>query len=121
LIKNYGGAWIVIAINVCMTFFFVASIYSSNVLLAWSDKSPEVQFEKFDRFTIIAFSTGAATGIFVFFRALILVLGAYRSSRILQREMLNKVLSAPINLYYDVTPIGQILNRFSKDLDVLDS
>lgn len=35
--------------------------------------------------------------------------------------MLNKVLCAPINLYYDVTPIGQILNRFSKDLNVMDS
>lgn len=34
--------------------------------------------------------------------------------------MLHKVLQAPINLYYDVTPIGQILNRFSKDLDVID-
>jgi ABC-type multidrug transport system fused ATPase/permease subunit len=39
----------------------------------------------------------------------------------LHNELLNKVLRAPINLYYDVTPIGQILNRFSKDLMILDS
>jgi ABC-type multidrug transport system fused ATPase/permease subunit len=30
--------------------------------------------------------------------------------------MLNKVFNAPINLYFDVTPIGRILNKFSKDL-----
>lgn len=47
--------------------------------------------------------------------------GAYRASKILHREMLHKVLCAPINKFYDITPIGQILNRFSKDLDVLDS
>jgi ABC-type multidrug transport system fused ATPase/permease subunit len=30
--------------------------------------------------------------------------------------MLRKVFNAPINLYFDVTPIGRILNKFSKDL-----
>jgi len=30
--------------------------------------------------------------------------------------MLKKVLNAPIDLYFDVTPIGRILNKFSKDL-----
>jgi ABC-type multidrug transport system fused ATPase/permease subunit len=31
------------------------------------------------------------------------------------------VLSAPINRYFDVTPVGRILNRFSNDLDQMDS
>ena len=35
--------------------------------------------------------------------------------------MLAKVMNAPINLYFDVTPIGRILNRFSKDLNVLET
>jgi ABC-type multidrug transport system fused ATPase/permease subunit len=30
-------------------------------------------------------------------------------------------MQAPINLFFDVTPIGKILNRFSKDLQVLDN
>lgn len=34
--------------------------------------------------------------------------------------MISKVLNAPINLFFDVTPTGTILNRFSKDLTVLD-
>ena len=35
--------------------------------------------------------------------------------------MIYRVMRAPINLFFDVTPIGRILNRFSKDLSVLDS
>ena len=30
--------------------------------------------------------------------------------------MIKNVMRAPINLYYDTTPIGQIQNRFSRDL-----
>ena len=30
------------------------------------------------------------------------------------------MLRAPINLFFDVTPVGKILNRFSKDLSVID-
>ena len=34
--------------------------------------------------------------------------------------MLAKVFNAPINLYFDVTPIGRILNKFSKDLSGIE-
>lgn len=34
--------------------------------------------------------------------------------------MFLKVLNAPINLFFDVTPIGKILNRFSKDISTID-
>jgi len=50
-----------------------------------------------------------------------LIIGNLRAVSILHNKMLNKVLSAPINLFYDVTPIGKILNRFSKDLNVIDT
>jgi len=35
--------------------------------------------------------------------------------------MIHHVLRAPVNLYFDTTPIGRILNRFSKDLQELES
>ena len=44
-----------------------------------------------------------------------------RASRFVHNKMLTKILKAPINLFYDVTPTGLILNRFSTDLDVLDN
>jgi len=35
--------------------------------------------------------------------------------------MIERVLHAPVNLYFDVTPIGRILNKFSKDLNGLET
>ncbi|KAI9982474.1 hypothetical protein PInf_008418 [Phytophthora infestans] len=36
-------------------------------------------------------------------------------------KYLRKVLAAPIPTFFDVTPIGRILNRFSRDLDEVDN
>jgi ATP-binding cassette subfamily C (CFTR/MRP) protein 4 len=35
--------------------------------------------------------------------------------------MVTAVLGAPINNYYDITPIGVSLNRFSRDLGILEN
>lgn len=34
--------------------------------------------------------------------------------------MIKSVFNAPINLYFDTTPVGRILNRFSKDLMTIE-
>lgn len=46
---------------------------------------------------------------------------ALLSSKQIHLSILKGVFDAPINLYFDVTPLGRILNRFSRDLDSLDS
>lgn len=35
--------------------------------------------------------------------------------------MINRVLQAPVNLYFDTTPIGRIINKFSKDLNQVEA
>jgi len=35
--------------------------------------------------------------------------------------MFVKTLNAPVNLYFDKTPSGRILNKFSKDIDKIDN
>jgi ABC-type multidrug transport system fused ATPase/permease subunit len=66
---------------------------------------------------------GAIAGAFVmgvFLRACVFLFAAMRSSRALHQRVLDKVLGAPINLFFDVTQTGSILNRFSGDLDKVD-
>lgn len=54
-------------------------------------------------------------------RGLILMEACVRSSKNLHDELFRRVLRAPVNLFFDVTPTGRILNRFSNDLDQVDS
>ncbi|EQC32274.1 hypothetical protein SDRG_10022 [Saprolegnia diclina VS20] len=63
------------------------------------------------------------------FVAILLVLGrsfyvlsiVLKSSKSLHQRLFTKVLGAPVNTFFDLTPVGRILNRFSSDLDQVDS
>lgn len=61
------------------------------------------------------------TTILVMFRSYSFIQSCIQASRSLHAVILRAVLWAPINTYFDVTPVGRILNRFSKDLDSMDS
>ncbi|KAG6603009.1 ATP-binding Cassette (ABC) Superfamily [Phytophthora cinnamomi] len=54
-------------------------------------------------------------------RALFLTESCVKTSKNLHNELFRRVLAAPVNRYFDVTPVGRVLNRFSNDLDQLDS
>lgn len=47
-------------------------------------------------------------------------LGCLRSAKILHNDLLRAVLHWPMEIF-DTTPLGRILNRFSKDVNVLDN
>ncbi|GMF56973.1 unnamed protein product [Phytophthora fragariaefolia] len=54
-------------------------------------------------------------------RALMLIASCMRTSQKLHDELFRRVLGAPVTRYFDVTPVGRILNRFSNDLDQMDA
>jgi len=56
----------------------------------------------------------------MFLKFLLLFVINMNASISLHKEMISKVMKAPINLFFDVTPVGTIMNRFSKDLTTLD-
>ncbi|KAI7862036.1 P-loop containing nucleoside triphosphate hydrolase protein [Spinellus fusiger] len=53
-------------------------------------------------------------------KSFVLYLGALKASRSLYLMLLRRVLRAPLR-FFDTTPIGRILNRFSKDFETIDS
>ncbi|KAL4706573.1 hypothetical protein ACJJTC_015771, partial [Scirpophaga incertulas] len=53
--------------------------------------------------------------------SLALYLGALGAARALHAALLGGVLRAPTIGFFDCTPVGRVLNRFSKDVDVLDN
>lgn len=53
-------------------------------------------------------------------RSRMLLWASIRSCSRLHSRLMRGILRAPVNLYFDVVPLGRILNRFSKDLDHVD-
>ncbi|XP_067139263.1 multidrug resistance-associated protein 1-like [Centruroides vittatus] len=63
---------------------------------------------------------GVVEGIAMLVGAMLLAAGTMRASGILHRRMLDYVMRAPM-YFFDTTPLGRILNRFGKDIDVVDT
>ncbi|GMF61674.1 unnamed protein product [Phytophthora fragariaefolia] len=59
--------------------------------------------------------------ILTLIRGVTMIEACMRSSQYMHDELFRRVLRAPVTRYFDVTPIGQILNRFSNDLDQMDT
>lgn len=59
------------------------------------------------------------TGIFVFLGAILRTLGAVAASRVLHADCLHNIIRSPMQ-FFDTTPLGRIVNRFAKDIDVID-
>ncbi|XP_050968338.1 multidrug resistance-associated protein 4 [Labeo rohita] len=68
---------------------------------------------------IYAGLTGA-TIIFGFMRCLMMFNALVSSAETLHNRMFNSILRTPVR-FFDINPIGRILNRFSKDIGQLDS
>ncbi|KAL2060532.1 hypothetical protein VTL71DRAFT_9173 [Oculimacula yallundae] len=65
-------------------------------------------------------SLGVAQAVMMFFFSLSLTIYATRASNALLKQALTRISYAPISLF-DTTPLGRMMNRFSKDIDAVDS
>lgn len=50
----------------------------------------------------------------------IFIQGGYKASRLLHDRALARIMSAPIR-FFDSTPVGRIINRFGRDMDMVDT
>ena len=51
---------------------------------------------------------------------IVVAIGAQRASRHIHSQLLMNVLRAPMS-FFDTTPVGRVVNRFSKDISTLDN
>ena len=94
----------------------------TDIYLAyWVNQSPSEQ-DKMRAQNIIIFVTGSFTiNLFIILRTLNSFIAGLRAAKIMFINMLNSLLDASIPLYYDVNPMGRILNRLSKDQNSVDT
>jgi ABC-type multidrug transport system fused ATPase/permease subunit len=96
---------------ICFTIFKILNDYQIG---NWA--TSDEQSSNFGYYCGLTFIYAILTSFFVFMRSITLQSLGWRGTQRLHNDMLRKVFNAPINLYFDVTPIGRILNKFSKDL-----
>ncbi|GAB6025158.1 Multidrug resistance-associated protein 1 [Chamberlinius hualienensis] len=80
-----------------------------------TDKIHENNLMRLGIYSLLAFCNGIFAGIF----ALSVVYGAMRACITFHKKLLHSILRSPMS-FFDTTPSGRIVNRFSKDIEMVD-
>jgi ABC-type multidrug transport system fused ATPase/permease subunit len=115
-----GGWWVFALIILMMIVFIVFKMLGDYWIGLWA-KSMKGQTTDFGFYCGMIFLFTFLTSGIIFLRTILYVQCNLRLGASLHNDMIKRVLQAPINLYYDVTPVGRILNKFSKDLSQIDT
>ena len=119
----FGGCFLMYAVY--QTFTAFSSIWVSF----WADNRFPFEDDTIDRnmtttrrniFLGVYGAGGFAQAIGAVIASLLLYLSTISGGRGLHQKMLHRIMHAPMS-FFDTTPQGRILNRFGKDVDVLDS
>ena len=63
---------------------------------------------------------GLALALFTYCYGVVLAFGGNRAAKTLHENAISRLLRAPTS-FFDATPVGRIINRFSKDQDAIDN
>ena len=119
---NYMGGFLIMLIVVFFMFLTQLNKAGGDLYMAnWTeDKNQEKlknnQKSKWNFFFLYS-GMGVMAFVFIVLRVILLAKGIVRLERLLYKDMIFKLIKAPINLFHDIVPRGQIYNRLSKDLD----
>ncbi|CAG8464533.1 13974_t:CDS:10 [Dentiscutata heterogama] len=132
--KSSGGLFIwfmLIFLFITIRVLTVGETYWLNIWSEWSEAhtklanttSPELLDDntRADHLFYIGIYAAIAlsSAIFTIVRMIWQLYVSLKGSRILFSELLNAILRAPLS-FFDTAPLGNIMNRFSKDLGIID-
>jgi ABC-type multidrug transport system fused ATPase/permease subunit len=118
--KYYGFSFILLT-NCSMFLFTFSRITNDYILGVWAYNENGDQYSRCWWYSAMCFIFTFLVALGIYLRSACCQLYTLRAGRIIHEEMVDRVLHAPVNLYFDVTPIGRILNKFSKDLNGLET
>eukprot|EP00794_Sanderia_malayensis_P010896 gene10896-12055_t len=106
---------LIILFGIATKFFLVgARIW----LAGWSSQKSVSSSER-DRYLMIYGVLGLCHCISTYLSSIFLIIGAFIASSSLHDNLLTNVLHLPMT-FFEVTPVGRLANRFSKDVNVVD-
>ncbi|XP_029946251.1 multidrug resistance-associated protein 1 [Salarias fasciatus] len=121
---SYLKAVGVVLSSISLLLFFahhLLSLFSNYWLSKWTD-DPVVNGTQPDREMRLSVygALGVSQGVAVFGYSLSMSIGGILASRFLHQSMLYNVLRSPMS-FFERTPSGNLVNRFAKEMDTIDS
>ncbi|KAK7503044.1 hypothetical protein BaRGS_00005670, partial [Batillaria attramentaria] len=129
LARALGGRYALLML-VLFTIYNIASLGGNLWLSAWTDdtelSNSSLPADSSRRQDLNSFylgvyaALGVAQTVFVVIYSVIMAFRHIHASKLLHRKMLQRLLRAPMS-FFDTTPLGRIVNRFSQDMDMMDN
>ncbi|XP_017652829.1 multidrug resistance-associated protein 1 [Nannospalax galili] len=99
----------------------VSSLASNYWLSLWTDDSNNKGSQRHTNVWLGVYGAlGISQGLAVFGYSMMVSIGGIFASRCLHLDLLHNVLRSPMS-FFERTPSGNLVNRFSKELDTVDS
>ena len=119
-LRSGGSLWIIIPL---LGFSYIINqltqLASQWWLTFWSSDITYQRFSMGGYMGIFA-ALGVAAAIFSFIRVVVMMFVGLAASRRLHAGLLKSVISAPL-VFFDTTPVGRLLARFTKDIETIDT
>ena len=125
IVKSSGGYLYIIFVLVFAILWQFTLIYGNMYLTNWSDKTGKKKkkgkrnldersdISNFKTYSLIL----SSCIICLFIKEFLISRMNYNISDNFHNKMLDNIINAPINLYHDITPFGQIMNKLTMDLE----
>ena len=106
-------------------FFYICfqgfSVGANIWLSAWtSDPLATSDTSTRDKYLAVYGVLGLLQSLSIMVATVLLSVFTLRAATLLHSSMLMRILRSPMS-FFDTTPLGRILNRFSKDIDIVDN
>ncbi|CAG8704303.1 27994_t:CDS:2, partial [Dentiscutata erythropus] len=115
--RNAGGMLLIPFIIFLLIMMQVTNIGNNLWLSYWSSNTFNLSLGVYIG---VYCAWGAAQGIFSIICGIVFSYSGVNAAKNLHRNAIKRVLRAPTS-FFDTTPLGRIINRFSKDVDTCDS
>lgn len=114
-----GGMSFLLIASSFMFFTEFSRILRSFVLRSWASNS-SINADEFNNYVYQYAGLAGLQALSACANTVMFVWGGYRAAKVIHEGALSRIIRSPV-AFFDSTPVGRILTRFSKDLDVVDS
>ena len=117
IIEYSGGCFQLFFVFIFGIFWQFTIIRGNIYLTNWSNQKEENSESQIKYHFIVYTLYGLACIFSLFIKELLISRMNYNINNNFHNTILQNIIDAPINLYHDITPFGQIMNKLTIDLD----